>query len=143
MEFTEFFQSIKTPATIAHIIAVIVGMGSALVSDGLFSFFARDKKLSAKEIKILEVLRALVLYGLVAIALSGIAIFLSDPDKYIHSEKFLAKMSILAVLLLNGYALNKYIWPHLLKKKFFTAKSERNVRRIAFACGSVSAISWL
>jgi hypothetical protein len=49
----------------------------------------------------------------------------------------------MAVLLVNGYVLNKYIWPHLLNKNFLTLKRERDVRKLAFLCGAVSVISWL
>lgn len=139
----EFFQDIKIYSTIVHVLAVVFGMGSALVSDMLFSFFSKDKKLNKTELTTLTILRSVVLYSLVIISVSGLALFLSDIEKYTHSTKFLAKMSILAILLINGYALNKFIWPHLLNRNFFTLKKERNIRRVAFACGAVSVISWL
>ncbi len=143
METLEFFQSIKTGATVAHVIAVVFGMGSALVSDILFSFFSKDKNLNKTEITTLSILRNIVRYSLMLIIFSGIMIFLSNIEKYTHSAKFLAKMSIMLVLLVNGYLLNKYIWPHLLNRKFFTLKKERDIRRLAFACGAVSVISWI
>ena len=143
MEVIEFFQYIKIPATVAHVISVVFGMGGALVSDVLFSFFSKDKKLNTTEISTLSILRNVVFYSLILIALSGAIIFLSDIVQYANSAKFLAKMSILLVLLINGYVLNKYIWPHLLNKNFFTLKKERNIRKLAFVCGAVSVISWL
>jgi hypothetical protein len=143
MDITEFFQTIKSGVTVVHGIAVVLGMGGALVSDMLFSFFSSDKKLNKTEISTLSVLAKVVLYSLILIAVSGIAIFLSDVEKYSGSSKFLAKMTILAVLLINGYLLNKYIWPHLLNKDFFVSLKDRNIRRFAFACGAVSVISWI
>lgn len=143
MELVGFFEEHKMIATIVHVVSVVFGMGSALVSDILFSFFSKDKKLNATEISTLSILADIVFYSLIVIALSGVALFLSDIEKYLASSKFLAKMTILAVLLVNGYVLNKYIWPHLLKKKFFTFKSERNIRRTAFVCGAISVISWV
>jgi hypothetical protein len=139
----EIFQDIKIPATIVHVLSVVLGMGGALVSDFLFSFFSKDKSLNKTEIATLSVLSTVVLYGLGLIILSGITIFLSDVTRYMNSDKFLAKMTILLILCINGYLLNKYVWPHLLNKKFFVARSERNIRRIAFVCGAVSVISWL
>lgn len=143
METIELFQSIKTPATIVHVLGVVLGMGGALVSDMLFSFFSKDKNLNKTELKTLSILSKLILYSLVVISISGVAIFLSDPSGYLASAKFLAKMTILVVLVLNGYLLNKYVWPHLLDRGFFTLKSERNIRRLAFVLGAVSVISWL
>ncbi len=133
----------KIPATLVHVTSVVLGMGGALVSDVLFSFFGKDKKLNKTEINTLDVLSKLVFYSLFVIIFSGLFIFLGNIDKYINSAKFLSKMSILAVLLINGYFLNKYVWPHLLQKNFFTLKRERNVRRLAFACGAISVVSWL
>lgn len=143
MEIIEFFQYIKIPVTVVHVIAVVFAMGSALVSDLLFSVFSKDKKLNATQISTLTILRSIVFYGLILVVLSGAALFLSSVEEYMHSAKFLAKMSILSVLLINGYVLNKYIWPHVLREEFFTSEGERNVRRVAFACGAISVISWL
>ncbi|HBA45686.1 hypothetical protein A2W67_01225 [Candidatus Nomurabacteria bacterium RIFCSPLOWO2_02_40_28] len=143
MELTEFFQEIKTPATILHVVGIVFGMGGAFVSDILFSFFSIDKKLNDTETSTLSVLSRIIFYSLILITLSGAVIFLSDTEKYLSSAKFLAKMSILAVLLINGYILNKSVWPHLLNKKFFKLKRERGVRRLAFVCGAISVTSWL
>jgi hypothetical protein len=143
MEIIEFIQYIRMPATVVHVVAVVFGMGGALMSDVLFTFFSKDKKLNTTEISTLSILKDVVFYSLIIITLSGLVIFLSDIHKYANSAKFLAKMSILFVLIINGYVLDKYIWPHLLNKNFFTLKSERNIRRLAFVCGAVSVISWL
>ncbi len=143
MDITEFFVSIKIPVTIFHVLSVILGMGGALISDLLFSFFSKDKKLSKTELSTLAILSSIVFYSLIFIIISGLFIFLSDIAKYLNSAKFLAKMSILAVLLVNGYVLNKSVWSHLFKKDFFISPREKNVRRFAFTCGAVSVISWL
>ena len=143
MEFSEFFQNIKIPITILHILSVVLGMGSALVSDLLFSFFSKDKKLNKTELATLSILSKVVFYSLFVIVGSGLALFLANIERYLYSPKFLAKMSVLAILLINGYLLNKYVWPHLLNKNFFTLKKEHNIRRLAFACGAVSVISWI
>jgi hypothetical protein len=143
MEPQNIFELIKAPATVLHVVSVVLGMGGALMSDILFSFFGKDKKLNPTELSTLEILSKVVLYSLVIIIASGFLIFLSDVDKYLNSAKFLAKMTIVVVLLVNGYVLNKYVWPHLLNKAFFTLKRERSVRQLAFVCGAISVISWL
>ncbi len=143
METIEFFQYIKTPATVLHVVSVVVGMGAALVSDVFFSFFSADKRLNKTEISVLNVISKIVHYGLMLIIFSGVLIFFSDPVKYLYSVKFMSKMTILVLLLINGFILNKYIWPHLLKKNFFVAKKQISFRRLAFVCGAVSVVSWL
>jgi len=52
-------------------------------------------------------------------------------------------MTILVVLVLNGFFLSKEIWPRLTKKGFLTDRKERKTRKIAFACGTISVISWI
>ncbi len=143
MEILDIFQLIKVPMTIAHVLSVVLGMGAALVSDALFSFYSKDKKLNETEIYTLSILSKIVFYGLILITITGTCIFLSDIEKYINSTKFLIKMSILLVLLVNGYFLNKIVWPHLINDNFFVADDKRNIRRLAFACGAISVISWL
>lgn len=143
MDIQEIFQFIKVPMTIAHVLSVVLGMGAALVSDALFSFYSKDRELNDTEISTLSILSKIVFYGLILIALSGVGLFLSDIEKYTNSVKFLAKMSILSILLVNGYFLNRIVWPHLLSRNFFVADEERGVRRLAFACGAVSVVSWL
>lgn len=130
-------------ATIAHVISVIFGMGSALVSDVLFTFYSKDKKLNKTEINTLSVLSKVVLISLFFIIASGFVIFLSDTDKYLSSAKFLSKMTIMLILLINGYILHKYVWSHLLQKDFFISKRERPIRRIAFVSGAISVASWV
>lgn len=142
MEIIQFFQTIKIPMTVAHVIAVVFGMGGALMSDLLFSFFSKAKKLNDTQISTLSILSKVVLFGLIVIILSGMAIFLSDPVKYMNSAKFLAKMSILLILLINGYVLNKVVWPHVSSQEFFISKKSK-LRQLAFACGAISVISWL
>lgn len=143
METIELFSQIKIPATVIHVIAVVVGMGGALLSDILFSFYAKDKTINKTERTTLEILSKIVWISLVVVILSGACIFLSDTAKYLTSDKFLAKMTILAVLLANGYILNSYAWKHLLRPGFFTKKRESTARKISFIGGAVSVISWL
>ena len=142
MELVEFFQSIKTPMTVVHVISVVFGMGAAFMTDVLFTFYGKDKKLSLTEIKTLRVLSHIVWWGLIIIALSGLGIFLSDITKYTHSVKFIAKMSILGILILNGHILHTYIWHHVLKQQFL-GPARSPIRKIAFVCGAVSMISWV
>lgn len=95
------------------------------------------------EIRTLAILSRIVWYGLFIIAVSGVAIFLSDPTKYLLSAKFLAKMTITAVLVLNGAVLGTLVSPHLMHRGFFASRREASVRAIAFACGAISVISWV
>ena len=143
MESIAFFANIKIPMTVVHVLSVVFGMGSALLSDVLFTFYSRDKKLSHHEIHTLGILSRIVWFSLVFIILSGIGLFLSDMAKYSSSVKFLGKMSIMAVLLVNGFVLDRFIWPHLGARSFLTTQKNASLRKIAFICGAISVLSWI
>jgi hypothetical protein len=52
-------------------------------------------------------------------------------------------MTVMFVLLINGFVLNYHIWPHLIRPNFLVAEKETTMRRKAFACGAISLVSWL
>lgn len=139
----ELFVDFKPVATVLHVLSVVFAMGGALTSDLLFTFYSKDRKLSKSELFTLHVLSHVVWYGLVFVFLSGAMLFASDIPKYLASDKFLSKMTILLVLCLNGFFLHRVVWPHVIKRNFFTMKKEAPIRKLAFACGAISVTSWL
>ncbi len=143
MDTINFFVENKTIFIVLHILSVVIGMGSALISDFFFNFYSRDKNLSKEEIGSLELLSKIVWVSLVFIILSGVALFFSDPQKYMDSNKFISKMFIMVVLLVNGLFLSKFIAPHFTDKGLLKFKNKRSIRQVAFICGSISLISWI
>ncbi len=137
-----FFEEIKTIATILHVFSVIMGMGSAYVSDILFSFYSKDRRLDQGEITTLRILSHTTIISLCMIVLSGCAIFLSDPDAYLASSKFIVKMCVIGVICLNGFLLHRFIFPHMLKKGFLQYQKHAGLRRLSFVFGAVSVTSW-
>ena len=142
METVDLFVDNKTLFIIIHILFVITGMGSALLSDFLFNFYSKDKVLNVTETKSLSLLSRVVWISLIFIICSGIALFFSDPEKYIHSQKFISKMCIVGVLLLNGLFLSEFISPHLTDRGLLKFKNKRTLRQISFICGAISIVSW-
>ncbi len=143
ISFIEFFNYIKVPVTVLHVIAVVCAMGAAFAADILFNFYRADKKLSRMEMSTLAILSRIVWYGLFIIVISGFVIFLSDVARYLASAKFLAKMTIVGILIVNGIVLDRYVWRHMLHGGFFTARREARARTVAFICGAISIISWI
>jgi len=87
----------------------------------------------------------LVWVGLALISLSGLALYLSAPDLYASSSKFLVKMLVVAVISLNGGFLHFYIKPRLkiIDWQSKAPNSGRKVRKLAFMAGAISFNSWL
>jgi len=142
----EFFGLYKQFFVTSHIFSVIVGMGTALVSDVLFNVYIKDKKINPTENKTLQVLSRVIWISLLFIVLSGLALFLSDPLRYAYSTKFLVKMVIVLVIIINGYLFWK-ITHTALKKINFTDTNVHHkyvrIRKVSFAFGAVSIVSWL
>jgi hypothetical protein len=147
MEATiEFFNEYKSTSVMVHVFSVIVGMGAALVSDALFNTFIIDYKINKTENRVLGILSNIIWISLFFILLSGVAIFLSYPEKYMSSDKFLIKMFIVCCVVINGYLFQKFIHPALRKFNFTDTDSHHKyvkIRRLSFALGAVSFISWI
>ena len=142
----EFFSEYKIISVIVHVLSVVVGMGAAFVSDILFNIYIKDKRIQPNEDRTLGTLSGIVWVSLIFIVLSGFALFLSDPIGYSQSHKFLVKMTIVGVIIVNGYLFWKVIHPALKKIDFIdTNMSHKYVklRKVAFALGAVSLFSWL
>ncbi len=145
MNIFSIFTYLSPVSTTVHVLSVVCGMGGALIADLLFSFYAKDKSFSKLEINTLSLLSRVVKISLYVIIVSGLFVFLSDVEKYLVSAKFLAKMTILVLLVLNGYILNTYVWSHIQgrRSKSFFAPNEKVVRQVAFVGGAISVVSWI
>jgi uncharacterized membrane protein len=130
--------------TIIHLAGVAVGVGSATVTDVLFFRFLRDYRISAEESGIMQALSQIIWFALFVLVLSGLALFIPSSERLLVSGKFMTKMLGILVLVINGFVLNIIIAPKLAQISF----SEENppelgrLRKIAFACGAISATTW-
>ncbi len=145
-ETIAFFNEHKSISVITHVFSVIVGMGAALVSDILFNIYIKDRKINIHEDKTLNVLSKIIWFSLFFIFMSGLALFLSDPEKYSHSVKFLIKMTIVTVIIVNGYMFQRIVHPALRKINFSDINTHHKyvkLRKLSFAFGAISLSSWL
>lgn len=145
-EVIQFFSKYKHFFVIIHVFSVVIGMGTALVSDVLFNVYVKDKKINPTENKTLQILSRIVWIGLGFIVLSGFAIFLSDPSEHVNSVSFLVKMSIVLVLIINGFLFWKITHKALRKINFTDTNIHHKyvrIRKLSFAFGAISVVSWL
>ena len=141
-----YLQAYKPYILGAHLFGTLLGFGGAIISDVFFMKFLKDFKISANESDTLKTLSQIIWFGLGIILISGLMLFLSDAERLSQSAKFLVKMVVVAVIIVNGFTLNIIIAPRLTSIPFgalkFEEKKIRNLRRLAFALGAVSATSW-
>ncbi len=141
-----FFSEYKHISIIIHVLFVVVGMGAALISDILFNIYIQNKKINMHENRTLSALSMIVWISLGFIVLSGISIFLSDPMKYAYSVKFLVKMTIVGIIIFNGYLFQRIVHPALRKIDFKDTNTHHKyvrIRKMSFAFGAISLVSWL
>lgn len=143
MEPVSFIADYKHLFVIAHVLFVVLGMGSALVTDILCLRFGFNKKLSRFEVNTIRFLSHVVTISLIGIVLTGATVFLSDPERYLNSVKFLTKMTIVLVLCVNGWLLHRFVFTHIGDKNILTSPRSRMLRKIGFALGAVSLVSWV
>ncbi|MBI4138082.1 MAG: hypothetical protein HY482_00610 [Candidatus Wildermuthbacteria bacterium] len=135
-----------TVFVIMHLIGVTLGAGGAFVSDVMFFASVKDKKISYSELRFLKLGGKVVIVGLCVLVVSGVLLFSLDPARYMESSKFLAKMTIVAVLILNGVLFHAVHMPMLnrLEANPLPTSAEFFKKSSLFvASGAISLVSWL
>lgn len=140
-------SSFRRILIIIHVLAVVVGMGSAFFTDRLFFKFLKDYKISGEEKNIMDEVSKLIWCSLFVIIISGIFIYMTNIEGYNNSPKFLAKMITVFVVTINGIFLNVIVSPQITSINFLNevpfSRDISKKRKIAFALGAISLSSWL
>jgi hypothetical protein len=144
----EFFTNIKPVFIILHAFSAAIGLGAIVVTDTLFFKFLEDFKISDKEDQTMRTISKLVWVAIILLFITGLVLYLSAPMGYLAKSKFVVKLVIFVIIVLNGALLNWYLTPHLKKIAFGPviiepSKKLRFLRRLAFASGVVSIVSWV
>jgi len=134
-----------------HLIGVILGAGSALVSDALFFGVIRDRNINTTELKMLSLVSRLVWIGLALLLISGIVMLVLGNFVLLGEPSFQMKMLLVALIIINGILFHKQHLPFL--KKMVKVKnleddisdnlSDRRHFKYMFVSGALSMISWL
>jgi hypothetical protein len=96
---------------------------------------------------VLDTLSDVIWVMLFVAMISGAALFLPETERFLQSSKFLLKVVVISVITLNGVALNVLVAPSLMKFSFDhssmpTKHTMHITRKLGFALGAVSIISW-
>ncbi len=101
---------------IGHILGAFIGAGAAYTSDITFMRSIRDGVIDQTEFRRLIRLSRFVWVGLALLIFSGVGLFLAKPDFYLHSVKFMSKMSIVLLLTINGIIFHVYHLPFIKRR---------------------------
>ncbi|MBI2595086.1 MAG: hypothetical protein HYW38_02420, partial [Candidatus Colwellbacteria bacterium] len=139
-------MELKDLFVVFHLLGVAFGLGGALASDSMFLKALKDLKISKVEMGFLQIGSAMVWLGLAILIISGYLLFSLDTDGYLNSDKFLAKMTIVGIILLNGLFLHTSLIPRLRRHiEGHLPSSDEFMRKrpFLFTSGAVSLVSWL
>lgn len=127
-----------------HILGVVLGLGGALCIDLMIFHFLKNFKITRRESVIMHMLSQMIIFGLILLMVSGLALFASASADYLASSKFLMKMVTVVFVLVNGIVLNLYVVPKMEKISLQEKDQGRHemLTRVAFIVGAVSVISW-
>lgn len=128
-----------------HLLGLIMGLGGTFIIDIMFTHFLRNYHISAKESVIMHLISQMIIFGLILLILSGAALLLPAYSDFAQNPRFIMKMIVVMVVIINGAALNLYLTPKM--KKISLKEEDRGryekLNKISFALGAVSIVSWL
>jgi len=130
-----------------HLIACCVAIGLVLTSDiAMVKQLIKGDTAEKQETEQLNSLKKTVTLALVALWITGIAIVWLDVSvkgfaAYFANPKMQAKLTIVALLTLNGFALHSAVMP-AMEKAGSLLQMAFNQRMLAIFAGAVSAVSW-
>lgn len=145
--FVELLGHNRGFLVLLHLVGAALGVGAATITDLLFFNFLKDFRVSEKENEIFRLMSQVIWFALIIIILSGIGLFLPDSERLLASPKFLVKMIVVAVIIVNGAALNIFVAPRMVKICFGGPHEHEegelhHLRRLSYALGAISLVSW-
>jgi hypothetical protein len=90
----------------------------------------------------MDTLSSVIWAGLAILIVSGVMLYLPEQLRLNASPKFILKIIVVGVVLVNGVLLNLLVAPHMQTLSFEGTIPARRFRRLAFALGAVSLTSW-
>lgn len=142
INIAQMLASQKVWWVIIHNIGFILGVGSATITDIFFFRFLKDSTISQEEKETMDTLTNVIWVGLAILIVSGLCLFIPEQVRLLASSKFLLKVVVVSVIVVNGLLLNMFVGPHMRRLSFEGTPPARRFRRLAFALGGISFTSW-
>lgn len=130
---------------ILHLFGLALGAGAAFFSDFLFTHIMKERRITDEQFAILQINSRVIWLGLSILIVTGLCIFLGNTERLLDSSKFLAKMSIVSILTLNGILFHFKHIPMLKRyigKKLNQSMSFYKESTSLFMSGALSGVSW-
>lgn len=125
-----------------HNIGFILGVGGATITDIFFFKFLKDFRITAEEKGTMDHLSQIIWVGIIVLVMSGYFLYLPQSARLLEASKFLLKLVVVTVIIINGISLNMKVAPELASLSFEGLPLPTRRRRIAFVLGAISLTSW-
>jgi len=131
----------------ANFLALALGIGGVTLATILFFKFLKDFKISSSELGIIKTIFEIIWFSLAILMLTEFAIYLTSPEMFISSPQFLAKILVVAFIVLVSVVINLIILPVLTAINFDEIKNSAHkefirMRKITFGLGAIYITSW-
>ncbi len=137
---------LKAIFIVAHFVGILISLFAVIFTDSVLLRGIKARNFDLQMISSIVHGSNIVWVGILVIVLSGSGIFLTDSARYLHASKFLAKMTIVAVLIINGVVFHRKHIP-LLKKttgqNLLGSSDFMKGSSSLFTAGAISIVSWL
>jgi len=140
------FLTLKTIYLILHVFGAIFGAGAAFMGDAIFLKTVKSGVIGSKEFGFMKLSSKMVWVGVFILVVSGILLFYTNPALYLGSSKFLVKVTIVAIIIINGVIFHLVHIPHL--KNHLDIRFNESVtftKNLSFLVlsGAISMVSWV
>jgi len=147
LEIVPLLAQYKGLIVLFHAIAAAIGVGAVTITDIFFFRFLKDYRISHDEAATMQVLSNVIWFALGLLVLTGIGLFIPESDTLLLSSKFVMKMFLVLILIVNGVFLNLVVHPRLVDISFGEAHVHHSgelhhLRKLAYALGGVSIVTW-
>jgi hypothetical protein len=144
-DIDEFLAETRQYNLTIHLLGLAMGLGGTLVVDIMFTHFMRNYAISARESVIMHLISQMIIFGIFLLILSGVALYLPAAESFNENPRFIMKMIVVLIVIINGGVLNLYLTPKMKKISLVDEEKHRyeTLTRISFALGAISIVSWL
>ncbi len=140
-------MSLLTTLKLIHLVGLMMGFGGAILADFLVLKRAILTPIQKQTIESVRHLSHVVLAGLAILWISGAGLvyvrYAANPD-FLMNEKIWAKVTIVAILTINGFAVHNIALSYLqsrVGKQMFSPDVPRTMIGLTFVA-AVSSVSW-
>ncbi len=132
---------------IALTCGLILGVGASTIYNLLYVKFLKDLQISKIEQETLQTVSQVVWISIIILSVSGLSLYLSQPDVYNLSSSFLVKIFVMIFIIVGEIFLNIILAPQLIDLSTSTINTESTadlhyLRKISIAVSLTTLISW-